>query len=273
MRKLRHLRLLATEVVCLLVVLGLAPVGASSANISKSYNSNSSINTGSIVSLDPARSDYVRPSNTANAQKLVGIVVQSDDSLLAADVDESKIQVATSGTASVLVSTLNGDIKVGDQIAVSPFDGVGMKTLPGSHVIGLAQTAFNGDSDEATNQAVTDKSGKTKQIQVGYIRLNIGIGTASSKGADGNLNGLQNLVKSLTGHSVSTTRALISLLVAVVASIALITLMYASIYGGIISIGRNPLAKYAVFRTLSTVLVMAVMTALVAGGTIFLLLR
>jgi len=40
-----------------------------------------------------------------------------------------------------------------------------------------------------------------------------------------------------------------------------------------ISIGRNPLAKYAVFRTLGSVLAMAGLTALIAGLTIFFLLR
>ncbi len=51
--------------------------------------------------------------------------------------------------------------------------------------------------------------------------------------------------------------------------LALITLIYASIYGSIVSIGRNPLAKYAVFRTLGSVLGLAALTAAISCLIIF----
>jgi hypothetical protein len=255
-----------------LVVLGLAPVGASSANISHSFNSTDEVRIGSLVSLDSKQSDYVSLANSSNASKLLGVAVASNDSLLAVDAEEGKVQIATSGVANALASTLNGNIAVGDQIAVSPFDGVGMKASAGSKILGLAQTALNAGTDGVTTQSVTDKHGKTRQIIVGYVRINIGIGTAT-QGVDANLNSLQRLVRSITGHTVSAARAFISLAVAIVASLALITLIYASIYGSIVSIGRNPLAKYAVFRSLTSVLIMAVLTAGVASLTIFFLLR
>jgi hypothetical protein len=274
MKQLRPLRLLLAGLATSLVALGLAPAGASSANISHSYHSTSSIPNGSIVSLDPSRTDYVQLSNIDNGNRLLGIAVAKDDSLLAVDPADGAVQVATSGNATVLVSTLNGAIGVGDQIAVSPFNGIGMKASSGSRVIGLAQTAFNSSSAGATSQQITDKTGKTAAVQVGYTRVTIGIGT-NNTAANGNekLNGLQKLARSLTGHTVSTPRVIVSLVVATVALIALITLIYASIYGSIISIGRNPLAKYAVFRTLGSVLGMAALTAVIAGLTIFFLLR
>ena len=108
---------------------------------------------------------------------------------------------------------------------------------------------------------------------MGYVKLGIAIGTASTQGSDNQLNELQKVAKALTGHNVSTARAFMSMIIAVVAAAALITLIYASIYGGIISIGRNPLAKYAVFRSLATVLGMIAITGLISGIAIFLLLR
>ena len=273
MRKLRHVRLLVTGLVCLLAVLSLTPTGASSANISHSYNSNDSITAGSLVSLKADQTDYVEAATTYNASKLLGVAVASNDSLLAVDVDQAKVQIATSGTVSVLVSNLNGDIDVGDQVAVSPFEGVGMKAGSGMHVIGLAQTAFVADDENNRTQEITDKQGKTRDIRLGLIRLNIGIGLSSTQTEGGDLNSLQKLAKGITGRTVPTWRAIISVVVAVIALIALITLVYSSIYGSIISIGRNPLAKFAVFRTLGSVLAMATMTAVIAGLTIFLLLR
>ncbi len=255
------------------MLLGLTSASATSANISHSYNATTTIENGSIVSLDPDNSDNIEAASTANGSRLLGVAVASDDSLLAIDADVTKVQVATSGTATTLVTTLGGDIKVGDQIAVSPFEGVGMKASPGEHVIGLAQTAFSSSSEGARNQSITSKDGKKTEVALGYVRVSIAVGTAATAGGDEALNGLQRVAKGLTGHTVSTLRVVISIIVATVALIALITLIYASIYGGIISIGRNPLAKYAVFRTMGSVVGMAVLTAVIASMIIFFLLR
>jgi len=273
MRNRRSVRLVLTGASLLLTVLSLAPAGASSANISHSYHAGTSISGGSIVSLDPTRSDYVEPANVDNGSRLLGVAVASDDSLLAVDPGVDTVQIATSGNANTLVSTLSGDVDVGDQIAVSPFNGIGMKAVPGSHVIGLAQTAFSSSSDGATTRQITDKSGHNKAVQVGYVRVSIAIGTSSAAGSGSEGSGLQRLARSLTGHAVSTPRVIVSLIVALVALVALITLIYASIYGSIISVGRNPLAKYTIFRTLGSVLGMAALTAVIAGLTIFFLLR
>ena len=272
MRKQRYMRLFLTGVVSALVLLGLAPAGASSANISHSYKSNDTIKDGSIVSLDPSKSDYVVPANIDNGAQLLGVAVAGNDSLIAVDATPGKVQVATTGTASVLVSTLNGDIKVGDQVAVSPFNGVGMEAASGSRVVGLAQTGFNGGTAGAKTESVKTKDGKSRSVKVGYLKVNIAVST-NAVGASSNINGLQKVVQSVTGHVVPTFRIIISLAVAIIALLALITLVYASIYGSIISIGRNPLAKYAVFRTLGSVLGLALLTSVVAGITIFFLLR
>jgi hypothetical protein len=274
MRKLRHVRVLITGVIGLLCIMALTPVGASSANISHSYHSDGPITDGSIVSLDPSRTDYILPANSDNGARIFGVAVASNDSLLAVDPTAGDIQVATSGNANTLVSTLNGNIHVGDQVAVSPFSGIGMKALPGSHVIGLAQTAFNAGSDGAATRTVTDKDGRQTSINVGYVRLTIGIGTtAAAGGTDQGLSALQRFAKSLTGHVISTPRIILALVVALVAVIALMTLIYASIYGSIISVGRNPLARSAIFRTLGSVLAMAGVTAILAGSLIFFLLH
>ncbi len=255
-----------------LLVAGLSPANASSANISHSFQATTTIPNGSLVSLDPTRSSYVQLANSSNGQRLLGVAVDSTDSLLAVDASPSSTQVATTGVATVLVSTLNGPILVGDQISVSPFNGVGMKADQGSYIIGQAQTNFGASTAGAKTEMVKDTSGKSHQIALGYIRISIALGV-SGNNANQQENALQRLAKSLTGHVVSTSRVIISLIIAIVALAALITLVYASIYGSIISIGRNPLAKLAVFRTLGSVLIMIGLTTVVAGITIYLLLR
>lgn len=270
-----RVRLLFSGIGIVLFVMGLSPAGASSANISHSYGVKGVITSGSLVSLDPSHPNFVVLANTSNGQQLLGVAVAANDSLLAvgSTTDVGMIQVATSGTVSALVSSINGPINVGDQIAVSPFNGVGMKaTSSSTQIIGLAQTAFSNSTVGATPEKVTDKNGNTTETRVGYIKLGIALG-GNLSGDLTQLNSLQRLAKSLTGHTVSTARALISFVVAVVSGLAIVVLIYASIYGSIISVGRNPLAKYAVFRSLAAVLGMAVLIASVASVTIFLLLR
>lgn len=268
----RYRKILVAGFALALLTVGLAPAGASSANISHSYHGTGGLHNGSMVSLDPARSDYVEPANLNNSSKLLGVAVDGNDSLIAVDPSPGLVQVATSGNASVLVSTLNGDINVGDAVAVSPFDGVGMKAVAGSRTVGLAQTSFNGSTSGAVTEQVKQKNGKTGSIRVGYVKVNIAIGTNAGLQTD-NLTSLQKFAKNITGHVVSTSRIIISLAVTVVAMLALVTLIYASIYGSIVSVGRNPLAKYAVFRTLGSVLAMALLTTVIAAVIVYFLLR
>ncbi|MFO0781954.1 MAG: hypothetical protein U0524_03650 [Candidatus Saccharimonadales bacterium] len=273
MKVLRRYRHVLTVVSVFLLVAGVSVAGAIAAEISKAYKTSQDIPDSSLVSLDPSKSGYVQLANTANGSQLFGVAVKSEDSLLAVDSQGGKVQVATTGSATVLASTLNGPIKVGDLISVSPFDGIGMKSTPGANVIGLALTELNSSTDGVVRKQVTDKSGKTSSIDVGMVRITIGVGSDTSAGNGEELTGLQRFAKSLTGKVISPARIVISIVVAVIAITVLITLIYGAIYGSIISIGRNPLAKNAIFRSLSSVVLMAVITAVLAGAIIFFLLR
>jgi hypothetical protein len=270
MSKVFHPRLLVALAVVIFIVLGTSVVNAASPSLSRSYNATTSIPSGSLVSIVSGKTGYVEPANTANGQRLLGVASNGNQSLLAVNPSSGTVQVVTDGTVSALVSTLNGKISVGSQVSVSPFNGVGMKASTGLRIIGLSETSFNTGTAGATSQQVTDKSGHKHNITVGYVRLEIAIGSASSTSA---LSGIQNFAEALTGHPISIVRIIISLIVATVALASIITLIYASIYGGIISIGRNPLAKYPVLRTLTLVLGMTVLIAAVATATIFLLLE
>lgn len=263
--------LLGSGGVALLAVSQLVPVYAASANISHSYHTKGAITPGSLVSLVSAKGDFVELTNTTNAARLIGVAVQNDDSLLAVDATNLTTQVANSGAVSALVSTVNGTIAIGDQVAVSPFNGVGMKADPGNRIVGLAQASFTNASKGAISRDVTDKKGKKEKITVGFIRVSIAIGTATSNNTK--LSGIQKLAQAIAGHPVSTARIILSAAIAVIALAALITLIYGAIFGSIIAVGRNPLAKFAIFRTLSSVMVMAFATAAVAMVTIYLFLK
>ncbi len=248
-----------------------ANVSAASPNISRSYSSTTSIPNGSIVSLVSGKAGYVETSNIANGQRLVGVAVSSDQSLVAVNPSSGKVQVATDGTVNVLVNNVNGNIKVGQEVAVSPFNGIGMQASSGDRVIGTALTSFNSSTLGSTIERIRDSSGSSHQIVVGYIRLSIGIGAASNTNSS-YLQTLQQFIVGVTGHYISTARVIISLAIAFAAIISIVTLIYAAVYGSIISIGRNPLAKYAVFRSLTSIIGMVALIAGVGSLSLYLLL-
>lgn len=273
MYKPSRIKIVAVVAVGIILPLSLTTANASSANISHSYNSSSSIVVGSLVSLNPGRSDYVEKANSSNGSQLIGVAVASSNSLLAEDSGEGSVQVATSGNADVLVSDLNGAVNVGDLVTVSPINGVGMKSDSHSAVIGIAQTSLNIHSAGVANETITSKSGKPMTVYIGFVSLQISVGAGSTQSSNNSQSELQQIIRNLTGNSVSVSRILISLIIALFALVAVATLIYASIYSGIISVGRNPLAKYAVFRSVGSVLSMVIIIAIVSALTIVYLLR
>lgn len=239
-------------------------------SISHSYKTTSEIARGSLVSLDPNQKDTVVLANSDNAKYLLGIAVQDNESVIAVNVTKNSTQVATNGVVVTLVSTANGDIKVGDQVAVSPFNGIGMKSSPGLRIVGLAQTELTSTTANTSKQEVTDKSGNKKEVTVGYIKISVAVGTATAAATRGVL---QRIAEEIAGHPVSKLRIILCTIIAVSALASLVTLIYAAIYSTIISVGRNPLAKFAIFRTLTSVIIMAFMTATVATVAIFIILQ
>ena len=253
------------------IFFALSTANALSASISHPYFSTQKIPVDSLVSLDPKQSGYVVPANTGNQSQLFGISTTQNGSIISVN-GPGSVQVATTGSAPVLVSTLNGPIKIGDQVAVSPFNGIGMEASNGLRIIGLAQSSFSANSKGAKKQVVTDRFGKTHTIYIGSVLVSIGIGTSVNPQLS-NTDFLQKTVYNLTGRVVSPARIIFSLLIAVIAVVSLIILIYASIYGGILAVGRNPLAKNSIIRALISVLVMAILIAGLASMVIFFLLK
>lgn len=270
---LLHKTFIAFSLALTLLLYSAPAILAASASISHAYDAGKGIVAGGLVSLDPAKSNRVLLSNIDNGDRLVGVAVGNTDSLVAIDSADTTLQVAITGTVPALVSTLNGPIRVGDQIGVSPFSGLGMKAAIGTRVIGLALENLDAGSSGLVSRTVNDKDGKSQTIQVKLMQVTIAIGPAPQPSSDKKANFLSKLAKSLTGKDVSTPRIIISTIIAVIAVIALVALLYSTLYATIIAIGRNPLAKSAIFRALAIVIAMALFTGFIAVLSIYLLLR
>lgn len=247
---------------------------AAASDLSRSFSSDSTIDAGSLVSLDKQKEGYVVAANTENVDQLIGVAVLSDNSLLAVNSGDNKTQVAISGQATALVSNLNGDINPGDLVAVTPFTGVGAKAVAGNRVVGVAQASFTGSTTGAKKVTVTDLKGKSKEISIGIIPVVISVGTMASNGSlYGVNNGLQGFATNIAGRPVSLVRVAIALVIGLAAIISLIVVVYGTIRNGISAVARNPLAKPAIFDSMAQVMVMVAFIAVVSIVLMYAVLR
>lgn len=246
-------------------------VNAAAPTISRAFYSKTSIISGSIVRLTAKSSSNITTANTAMSDNIIGVTESNNESLVAIGPSSKTVQVAISGEANTLVTTVNGNILRGKYVAVSPFGGMGMASKSGDRVIGVAEATFNSKSAGAKRQTVTNRFGQKQTLWVGRIPVNIATGVDNSDTLE--LNGLQKIAMSITGHTISTFRVIVALILIVLAFATIITIIYSSAYGSIISIGRNPLAKGAIVRSLRFAVAIAAIIAILTGVIVFFLLN
>ncbi len=247
------------------------------ASLSQGFSTTAPIATGSLVALDAKSSGSVVTADLNNTDRLFGVVVPpSSASISLSGGGTGQVQVATNGTASVLVSNTAGDIRVGDYISISPIAGVGEKaTTSSTRVIGTAQTDFTASSAGSTKTTIDDGTGKKKEVVVGQIP--VGISVSSYTAAEGKQNyviptWLQNLSNTAAGKNVSPVRIIIAGLILVVVLISSSVLLYSAVRNSIISIGRNPLAKSSVLKSMIVMALIALSMLAVTAVIIYLVI-
>jgi hypothetical protein len=268
---MRHLRGLSQVAVVIVALAASAPAWAS---LSQGFATSASIPPGSLVALDANSSGSVDAADSLNVNRLFGVVVPpSSASVSLSGTGSGQVQVVTSGTANVLVSTADGDIQVGDYITVSSIAGVGEKAgADSTRVVGTAQANFNGTGDGVTQDTIGNA-----QVDIGQIPVVIGVSTYTSTAGKQSYvvpNWLQNLSNTLAGKSVSPIRIIIAGLILLVSLVSITVLLYAAVRNSIISIGRNPLSRSSVLRgLLQVVLIAGGILALTAGAMYLVIVR
>ena len=253
----------------LILLLGSSICYGLASSLSKSFDSVGNINNGYIVSLDSLSSNTVQVATTYNQNNIVGVAVNPSQSLLAVNPSQNTIQVATEGSAYVAVTNLNGSIKMGNQIAISPLNGVGMLAYPGSKVVGVAQETFSSNST-GKYFTIKTKAGSKVRVKVGFIKILILVG--STNNSSSLVGGVQNFTEALVGKSISSLKIVVSLVIASLGIVSIITIVYAAIDGTIVAIGRNPLARKNIFRVLRNVSFFAVIVLILSLLSIYLII-
>lgn len=256
-------------------ILALVQAGPALASLSLGFTAKNLIAAGSLVSLDDKSSGAVVAADLTNVDRLFGVAVPpSSASLSLSGTGSNQVQVATSGTAEVLVSTAGGTIHVGNYVTVSSVAGVGQKVgQETTRVIGIAQSDFDGNSPGTTHTTVTDSSGNKSQVSIGQIPVMINLSTYTSTAGKQNYvvpNWLQNLSNTVAGKDVSPIRVIIAGMILLAALASVTVLLYSAVRNSIISIGRNPLSRSSVLRGLLEVVGVAAIIMAVAAGAMYI---
>ena len=251
------------------------PVSAKASSIAQGFVTNDkNLTVGMAASLSGdsnTDTQNIIPASTINASKFVGIVTTNNANLLTLTNNTATVVVATSGDAKPLVTDVNGVVKKGDKLSVSPLSGLLMKAEDGG--AGSIGTALeDANTDKATKQQIDTRSGAKKQVLVSTVQ--VVISTQNISGTENkNKNFLNTIGENLSGKKISDWQAIIALIVFLLLIVVEGSLIYGAVHSSFLALGRNPMAHDLVYRQLAQV-ILAVLAVLAFGiATIYTVLQ
>lgn len=246
-------RLQASVLLGVMVLISLASP-ASAAAISQGYHTASTLAPDTLVSQDNTTNEVV-PADPANAVQLLGVVVAPTSSAVAVSTTSDDVQVVTSGTATVFVTDLNGPVKAGDMITVSPIQGVGMKAMAAGKIIGVAQAAAATAGAQSVSVPTTGGKPKIAHVSTVPITVQVSYFTPVATPAKGSTpQFLQVFANQVAGRPVAILRVTVSTVILIAALIVVSVMLFSAVRGTMTALGRNPLARQSIYRGLWQVL-------------------
>ncbi len=211
----------------------------------------------------------VEKSSVGHASKTLGVVVDPAKDAVSVSAEGGQVYVATTGSAMVYVTDLNGTIHKGDLLAPSPLQGVLMRGVDGSRgILGIAVADFS----SKTAQSVTVKDeGSQIKAKVGLLQINMDTKfTTNAPNAGKTL--LQRVGEAVVHHEVSTVQVLVALVILCLLLVVEGGIIYGAISSSIVSLGRNPLAKATIMKGLGQITVLVIAILAVGLAAVYLVL-
>lgn len=269
-------RVIGVAVQLILIVLAsgvAAAAGQASSAIAQEFKVEGrpdSVPPAALVVLKRDSSSTIELASSGKEQRLIGVA--SDNSAIELSEGQPGIKVVTSGLVTTLVSDINGQVRAGDKITVSPIEGVGMKATESGIVAGTIQTDLSAVQTES--RTITDNNGRARTVNIGLAPLQVAVSFYSvADGSDSFMPSfLQSVADNIAGRNVPAMRVLAATVVLLIVVASIAALLYGAVRSSIISIGRNPLSEVAVRRGLFQVALTSLGVLLFAGIAIYLIL-
>jgi hypothetical protein len=263
-------RLVASAGLLLLIILSLCgPLFAQT--ITQGYGSDEPLQKGMLVMLKEKDGDRVTVATPQQLERVHGVVVNANDSPVTLSTDSEKVFVATQGKFEVLVSDENGGIGIGDYITVSGINGIGMKA-DRRHKVAVAKATAVFDR---TKEVVSTQKAGDRTINIGRITADIAV--AHNPLAEPEKNSVPEILKAasevIARKPVSAPRIYAGGIVLFITMVISGGMFYIGVRSGITAIGRNPLSKKDIVRSLLQVILASMVVFIIGLFAVYLLLK
>jgi hypothetical protein len=244
----------------------LFPLAVAADNVVEGFSSTQPLQPGEVVAIDKAADRSVKVAPADNANLIYGVVVDPSDAPITLVGQNSQVFVATTGTYPVLVSANGGTIHPGDYISMSNINGIAGKAQVGQAlVLGKSQSSFDGKA------AVVSSEGGVK---IGRVYVSIGITKNPIVSTDPTVPAyLRKVANSVANRSVPVIRVYTALVIFAIAMASAIVILWSGVRSSMISLGRNPLSRHAIFSGMYKVLVTGIGVFIIGLAGVYLLLK
>lgn len=249
------------------VVLILTAQARVAALAAQGYKSAQTIRDGLAVALTEEQTaegaKTVELASASSTSRFIGITVKQADATTATTTPDSNVFVVGEGEVKAVVSDVNGTVKKGDNLVLSPLKGVLIKAS--AEETNAVAVALEDQNDEnSTTEKVNNRGNSEYETKVSTILIDVkpkAIAPTTQRNSFLILFG-----ESLTGKEVSALQVILAFIIFLLILIIEGSIIYGSIYSSIIALGRNPLSKSAVYKDLVQVTILAL--AILAAGIV-----
>lgn len=283
----KHKRYLLGLASCLLAILAFTPLAWAAegdtenqkAPVTQSYKASENVKKGMIVRLKPKDSTAVVSLSYENDNHMLGLVVASNEAALTLSQksNDRQVYVATYGNYEVLVSNQNGVIETGDYIGISNLNGIGMKAdARQDMVVGKALEGFNGTNDViGTAELSTPDGPATVSLSRIAVSVNVRKNPLKTPGFPDRITRFLSALGYTVndGQPVSPIRLYLALAVLFIAALVSGSLLFAAVRNAMVSIGRNPLAKSSIVKSMLQAVITSLIIFIIGIFAVYLLLK
>ena len=239
--------------------------------ISRGYQTDdSALKPGMAVGLNPdteSNSPKVEAATESALENIIGVATTVEESSVTVASSGQTVFVESEGEVRAYASDINGRIQEGDQLTLSPLNGVLTKANTGSKII-LGTALENFPTTGLEPYEINTDEGR-KPTNIALMRINLDTKLVSSSGSNSSL---ERLGQSIAGKEVSEVRVIIAMVVFLLVLFAEGGILYGSTSSAITSLGRNPLAGHVIRRQLFQVMIVAFGVLAVGLTSIYLIL-
>ena len=161
-------------------------------------------------------------------------------------------------------------------MTISSISGIVMKAGDKDvYTVGKAIEGFDGDINSISTTELRDSVGALQTVGIGRILVDVSVGSNPLfQPTESSLpEFLEKATEAIAGKQVSPVRVYVGIVILILTSMLAGSLMYSGIRSSVISIGRNPLSKQSVTKSMIQIVLSALIIFLIGLFAVYLLLR